>query len=60
MDEEALMAAARAMWAAWARISDPKWEETRWNRLPPAVKAQFVLEAGAAIQTYQSLTQRKR
>jgi hypothetical protein len=60
MDEDALMAAAKAMWSEWARIADPAWAEKRWSRMTPAVKERFVIEARGAIGTYLSLVKSNR
>lgn len=44
--------AAKAIYARFARISDPETIERRWNRLPPLQQERWLDEANAAVDTF--------
>ena len=54
MSEQLISAVALAIYGAWARVADPKDAERRFNRLRPAIRAQFEAEAKAAIHTVKA------
>jgi hypothetical protein len=46
------------MWEFWAQVKDPKWADTRWRNMRPAIKKEFMDQARVFISAYLRLERR--
>jgi hypothetical protein len=58
MEEKSIEPAAKAMWEFWAQVKDPKWADTRWRNMRPAIKKEFMDQARVCISAYLRLERR--